>query len=96
MNNCVFLGTLEKKSIELSKDGSPVLLFTIKIRDDEGRFDFVNAVAYSKSAELINRDFHKGFPILINAAVHSYKKGDEVLHNFKVRKFYYPNERSSA
>jgi len=92
INNCVFKGRIKSKRMESTTEGKAICLFTLELMDQEKRSDFVDAVAYSTMAEIINRDFHIGHAIGLICRVHSYKKDGTIKHNFIVEKFDYDRE----
>ena len=66
MNSCNFIGNithdLEIKFATNAK-GTPVMKFRIAVRRDKDTADFINCVAFNKTAELIADYFGKGSTI---------------------------------
>ena len=66
MNSCNFVGNithdLEIKFANNEK-GTPIMKFSIAVRRDKDNTDFINCVAFNKTAELIADFFKKGSTI---------------------------------
>jgi single-strand DNA-binding protein len=71
MNKWAGLGNLTRDP-ELSYTagkGTPVCKFTIAVRRDKENSDFINCVAWNKSAELIANSFVKGSKIAVTGSI---------------------------
>lgn len=101
MNNCTFYGRIAKDiEINTTQSGMSVTKFSMAIsrfkKDDPA--DFINMIAFNKTAETIAQYFKKGDPILVNAHVQtgSYvnKEGTKVFTtDFIVDKFEFTSAR---
>lgn len=79
MNNVVLMGRLTKDpELKYSQDGKGWCKFTIAVNRefDRDNADFINCVAFSKTAENIAKYFSKGKPILLQGRlqVSTYEK----------------------
>lgn len=103
MNNCTFYGRIAKDiEINTTQSGMSVAKFSMAIsrfkKDDPA--DFINMIAFNKTAETIAQYFRKGDPILVNSRVQtgSYvnKEGAKVFTtDFIVDKFEFTSARKS-
>lgn len=103
MNNCTFYGRIAKDiEINTTQSGMSVAKFSMAIsrfkKDDPA--DFINMIAFNKTAETIAQYFKKGDPILVNTHVQtgSYvnKEGIKVFTtDFIIDKFEFTNARKS-
>lgn len=85
MNNVILMGRLAKDpDLKYSGEGKAFCNLTIAVSKEFGKegADFINCVAFSKTAETIGKFFRKGKPILVQGRlqVSSYenKNGEKV------------------
>lgn len=89
MNSVKLYGRLVKDpEIRSSGEGKSVASFTVacqrKYKDKDGNYsaDFVNCVAFGKTAEILEKHFSKGMPIIvdgrINTGSYTNKDGNKV------------------
>ena len=76
MNHCVLMGRLTKDpELRMTNNQLPVATFTIaidrKFKDASGnkQVDFINCVAWRKTAELISQHFTKGRMIAVIGSI---------------------------
>ncbi len=92
-NKCLLMGTIIKRENRKTISGKAVMLFTLRSVTD-GEEAFLNCVAYSALAEIIDRDFDNRKKIFIECKATSHKKPDgDVANGFVVEKFYYMDQR---
>jgi len=95
MNNCVFIGNLVRDpEIRYTDSGIAICSFSIAVQQDfknketgNREADFINCVAWRKTAELINEHFTKGKPIAITGSMRneSYNNRDGVkINTYKI------------
>ena len=84
MNSCNFIGNITK-DIEIQfvgDQGLPLVKFTIAVRRDKEKADFINCVAFKKTAELIADYFVKGSTIGVSGRLqtgsYTNKEGNKV------------------
>jgi single-strand DNA-binding protein len=71
LNNCIFLGRLTADpEAKTTQSGATYTNFTIAVdrdysKGEEKQADFINCVAFSKSAEFVAKWFKKGSPIVV-------------------------------
>ena len=104
MQHCQITGRLTKEpELKQTKNGKELCAFTIVSNDGYGDYkttDFIDCVAYAKSATNISNFFHKGDIITVDGGFHNHpfstymgKNGKEYdLPNwqFQVEKFFFP------
>lgn len=103
MNNCVFYGRIAKDiEVNTTQSGMSVAKFSMAISrfKKEDPADFINMIAFNKTAETIAQYFKKGDPILVNSRVQtgSYvnKEGIKVFTtDFIIDKFEFTSARKS-
>lgn len=95
MNICILKGNLSRDvDLQFAKSGTAVAKFGIavaKFKKEDGA-NFLNCVAFGKTAEIIAERLSKGSPILIHGEIetgkYENKKGDTVYTTeIKVMKF---------
>ena len=78
MNSCNFVGNITR-DLEIkfanNEKGTPIMKFSIAVRRDKDNTDFINCVAFNKTAELIANYFKKGSTIGVSGRLQtgSYK-----------------------
>lgn len=88
MNNIVLAGRLTKQpELKTTNSGIEVLSFSIAVnrpyakKDDEVTADFINCVAWKKTAAFINKFFNKGDGIVLRGSLQSRKWVDNTGNN---------------
>ena len=88
MNNIVLAGRLTKQpELKTTNSGIEVLSFSIAVnrpyakKDDEVTADFINCVAWEKTAAFINKFFNKGDGIVLRGSLQSRKWVDNTGNN---------------
>ena len=70
MNQVGIIGRLTKETeLKYNANGTAVLKNGVAVRRDKERTDFINIVAFNKTAELIGNHFKKGDQIGINGSI---------------------------
>ena len=72
MNKTIISGNLTK-DLELrystAQEPIAILKFSVAVRRDKEKADFINCVAFKKTAELINQYFNKGDQIIVSGKI---------------------------
>ena len=87
LNICSIIGRLTKETeIKYNANGTAVLKNGVAVRRDKERTDFINIVAFNKTAELIGNHFKKGDQIGINGSIvtGSYEKDGKKVYTTDV------------
>lgn len=70
MNNCNIIGNLTKTpEIRTTQNGKQVCTFTLAVYRDKEHTDFINCVAWNKSAELLHNYCKKGDKIGVSGSL---------------------------
>lgn len=85
MNNCNFIGRLTKDpELKATKSGKSVTSFCIAVNrrvksEEQAQADYIDCVAWDKTAEIICKYFSKGSPIGLNGRLQTrtYEKDGE-------------------
>ena len=87
MNNVNLIGRLTRdNNLKYSKDGKAIFKNCIAVNRDKENTDFINIVAFGKTAELIAEYHKKGDLIAINGSIWtgSYDKEGQKVYTFEV------------
>lgn len=91
MNNVILMGRLTKDpEIRTTNSGLSVCKFTVAVdrysKDGEDKTDFINCVAWRKTAEFIDKHFSKGQRILLSGSIQtgSYEKDGRTVYTTDV------------
>lgn len=78
INKAILIGRLTK-DIELmqSKNGKKVVQFTLAVNRDKDNADFINCVAWEKTAELMNQYLQKGALIGVEGTIRTRQYQDK-------------------
>ena len=78
LNHIVLMGRLTRDpELRRTQSGVPVVSFSLAVDHDYGdEVDFVSVIAWQKTAEFIQKHFHKGSPIIIKGRLQSRKWED--------------------
>lgn len=72
MNTIIIIGRLTKDpEIRTTNSGKNVTTFSVAVRRNNDSSDFFNCVAFGKTAEFVEKYFHKGNMIAVEGAMHS-------------------------
>ena len=88
MNKVILMGRLTRDPEVRYSQGENALAvarYTLAVdrrfrRDGEATADFINCIAFGKTAEFIDEYFSKGMPILITGRMESYKNDDDLTN----------------
>lgn len=102
MNNCSFIGRLTKDpELLVDKKGEYLCKFSIAVNRYRDAVDYVDCVAFKKTAESISRCFSRGVAIGLTGSMQSNtytnKSGFEVkAWSLNVRDFYFIEKKREA
>lgn len=102
MNNVSLSGNLTKKpELRSTQTGKKVANFTIAINEGKDKTEFVNCIAWEKTAELIEQYFHKGDRMACVGKLQTRKWQDQQGQDrysteVVVREFDFPPKRSTT
>lgn len=86
MNKVILMGRITQDlELKTFKD-TIVLKFTLAVRRDKEKTDFINCIAFNKTAETINKFFKKGSMIVIGGKIQtgSYEKDNKKVYTFDI------------
>ena len=87
MNNVNLIGRLtHEPTLKYGKDGKAILKNSIAVSRNKEQSDFINIVAFGKTAELISEYHEKGDLIAVSGAIWtgSYEKEGNKVYTFEV------------
>ena len=87
MNNVNLVGRLVREpELKYGKDGKAILKTSLAVSRNKEQTDFINIVAFGKTAELIAEYHEKGDQIAISGAIWtgSYEKDGSKVYTFEV------------
>ena len=87
MNEIILLGRFTKEpDIRIAESGTKLCRYTLAVRRTSQITDFFNCTAFNKSAEFLERYFHKGDMILVRGRLqnNSYEKDGTTFHSNQI------------
>lgn len=87
MNEIILLGRFTKEpDIRVAESGTKVCRYTLAVRRNSQTTDFFNCTAFNKSAEFLERYFHKGDMILVRGRLqnNTYEKDGTTFHTNQI------------
>lgn len=93
MNKVTLMGRITHE-LEIQKfKETQVLKFSLAVRRDKDKTDFINCIAFNKTAETIEKFFKKGSLIIVGGKIQtgSYEKDNRKIYTFdvNVNEFYF-------
>lgn len=83
LNNCILMGRLtHTPELYTLKSGKNVLRFSLavnrpKIKNEEVKTDFIDCIAWDKTAEFINKYFQKGDALILEGKIETRDSKDK-------------------